>query len=121
MLLQLPKLLVKSDNLPFQKEEPELTTNVRKLQWRKENNKGISRIMIKNILLFFFFIASNYILFAQAEKNVDHQSLVWTRYYNLLELSKKWAIHSEFDNRRSRSWSGLFFGSDSKSGCGIDI
>ncbi|MES2575135.1 MAG: DUF2490 domain-containing protein [Bacteroidota bacterium] len=55
--------------------------------------------MIKNILLFFFFIASNYILFAQVEKNVDHQSLLWTRYYNLLELSKKWAIHTEFDNR----------------------
>lgn len=38
-------------------------------------------------------------MFAQAEKNVEHQSLIWTRYYNLLELSKKWAIHSEFDNR----------------------
>lgn len=55
--------------------------------------------MIKNVLLFFFFIASNYILFAQAEKNVDHQSLVWTRYYNVLELTNKWSIHSEFDNR----------------------
>ncbi|PWA06445.1 DUF2490 domain-containing protein [Flavobacterium psychrotolerans] len=55
--------------------------------------------MIKNILLFFFLILSNFILFAQAEKNVDHQSLVWTRYYNLLELDKKWSIHSEFDNR----------------------
>lgn len=55
--------------------------------------------MIKNSLLFFFFIASNYVLFAQAEKNVDHQSLLWTRYYNALELSEKWSIHSEFDNR----------------------
>jgi len=36
---------------------------------------------------------------AQTEKNVDHQGLIWTRYYNQLELSKKWSIHSEFDNR----------------------
>jgi len=36
---------------------------------------------------------------AQTEKNVDHQSLLWTRYYNQLELNAKWSIHSEFDNR----------------------
>jgi hypothetical protein len=36
---------------------------------------------------------------AQTEKNVDHQSLVWTRYYNQLTLNQKWSIHSEFDNR----------------------
>ncbi len=36
---------------------------------------------------------------AQTEKNVDHQSLLWTRYYNQLTLNNKWSIHSEFDNR----------------------
>ncbi|WP_035670290.1 DUF2490 domain-containing protein [Flavobacterium sp. 83] len=36
---------------------------------------------------------------AQTEKNVDHQSLLWTRYYNQLTLDNKWSIHSEFDNR----------------------
>lgn len=36
---------------------------------------------------------------AQTEKNVDHQSLLWTRYYNQLTLNTKWSIHSEFDNR----------------------
>ncbi|HSN49258.1 MAG TPA: DUF2490 domain-containing protein [Flavobacterium sp.] len=38
-------------------------------------------------------------LFAQTEKNVDPQSLLWTRYYNLLTISDKWLIQSEFDNR----------------------
>ena len=55
--------------------------------------------MKKNILLFFFFILINYVLNAQTNKNVDHQSLIWTRYYNQLELNEKWSIHSEFDNR----------------------
>jgi opacity protein-like surface antigen len=36
---------------------------------------------------------------AQTEKNVDHQSLLWTRYSNQLTLNNKWSIHSEFDNR----------------------
>jgi hypothetical protein len=36
---------------------------------------------------------------AQTEKNIDHQSLLWTRYYNQLTLTKKWAVHTEFDNR----------------------
>ena len=36
---------------------------------------------------------------AQTEKNVDHQSLLWTRYYNQLTINSKWAIHTEFDNR----------------------
>jgi len=55
--------------------------------------------MIKNISLFFFFILTNYVSNAQTEKNVDHQNLIWTRYYNQLELNDKWSIHSEFDNR----------------------
>ncbi|AOW09369.1 DUF2490 domain-containing protein [Flavobacterium gilvum] len=36
---------------------------------------------------------------AQTEKNIDHQSLLWTRYNNQLVLNKKWSINSEFDNR----------------------
>ncbi|SHG51653.1 Protein of unknown function [Flavobacterium fluvii] len=36
---------------------------------------------------------------AQTKKNVDQQSLLWTRYYNLLALNDKWSIHTEFDNR----------------------
>ncbi|PJJ09275.1 uncharacterized protein DUF2490 [Flavobacterium sp. 1] len=36
---------------------------------------------------------------AQTEKNIDHQSLLWTRYYNQLTLNSKWSIHTEFDNR----------------------
>jgi len=55
--------------------------------------------MKKNILLFFFFILNNYVSNAQTEKNVDHQSLIWTRYYNQLQVNDKWSIHSEFDNR----------------------
>ena len=38
-------------------------------------------------------------LYAQTEKNIDHQSLLWTRYYNLLTLNNKWSVHTEFDNR----------------------
>ncbi|MFH6970626.1 DUF2490 domain-containing protein [Flavobacterium petrolei] len=37
---------------------------------------------------------------AQTEdKNIDHQSILWTRYYNQLLLTEKWSLHSEFDNR----------------------
>jgi hypothetical protein len=36
---------------------------------------------------------------AQSEKKIDHQSILWTRYYNQLLLSEKWSLHSEFDNR----------------------
>ncbi|MGZ9734189.1 DUF2490 domain-containing protein [Flavobacterium sp. GNP002] len=32
-------------------------------------------------------------------KNIDHQSILWTRYYNQLLLNEKWSLHSEFDNR----------------------
>ena len=37
--------------------------------------------------------------YAQNEKNIDHQSLLWTRYYNLLTINNRWSLHSEFDNR----------------------
>jgi hypothetical protein len=33
------------------------------------------------------------------EKNIDHQNILWTRYYNQLLLTEKWSLHSEFDNR----------------------
>lgn len=51
------------------------------------------------LILIIFFCLSNSILIAQTQKNIKHQNLLWTRYYNQLELDKKWAIHSEFDNR----------------------
>ncbi len=46
----------------------------------------------------FLFLVCSY-LFAQTKKNVDHQSILWTRYYNLLTIGEKWSIHTEFDNR----------------------
>ena len=35
----------------------------------------------------------------QTEKNIDHQSILWTRYYNQLLVNEKWSLHTEFDNR----------------------
>jgi hypothetical protein len=40
---------------------------------------------------------------ANREKNVDQQSLLWTRYYNQLELNNKWSVHTEIDNRFYKS------------------
>lgn len=73
-------------------------TNALKLQWKRENNKGIFRKM-NFIKAFLFFILTSTIATAQTKKNIDHQNLLWTRYYNQLELNPKWSIHSEFDNR----------------------
>ena len=53
---------------------------------------------MKFIHTLFLFLACSF-LYAQTEKNVDHQSLLWTRYYNLLTINNKWSLHSEFDNR----------------------
>ena len=36
---------------------------------------------------------------AQTNKNVDHQNILWTRYYNQLFFNEKWALHTEIDNR----------------------
>ncbi|UQD55957.1 DUF2490 domain-containing protein [Flavobacterium sp. K5-23] len=36
---------------------------------------------------------------AQTEKNIKNQSLLWTRYYNQLDLNNKWSVHTEIDNR----------------------
>jgi hypothetical protein len=47
------------------------------------------------LILLFICVFSN----AQTEKNIDHQSLLWTRYYNLLTINNKWSVHTEFDNR----------------------
>ncbi len=46
-----------------------------------------------------YFLLFGYTSSAQTEKKVDHQSLLWTRYYNLLNLNNKWSVHTEFDNR----------------------
>lgn len=46
----------------------------------------------------FLFLTCSF-LHAQTEKNIDHQSLLWTRYYNLLTINEKWSIHSELDSR----------------------
>ncbi|MGA9638499.1 DUF2490 domain-containing protein, partial [Flavobacterium sp.] len=52
----------------------------------------ISRILVFVFLCGFF-------AKAQTEKNVDHQSLLWTRYNNQLELNDKWSIQTDLDNR----------------------
>lgn len=51
------------------------------------------------IIRIIFLLLGCFISQAQTEKNVDHQSLLWTRYYNHLTLNNKWSIHTEFDNR----------------------
>jgi hypothetical protein len=53
---------------------------------------------MKNIRLFGLLLVS-FIAKAQTEKNIDHQSLLWTRYYNQLTINEEWSIHTEFDNR----------------------
>lgn len=53
--------------------------------------------MKKKFLILLFL--SYFFSFSQSEKNIDHQSILWTRYYNLLTLNDNWSIHTEFDNR----------------------
>lgn len=48
--------------------------------------------------ILFLFLSFSF-LSAQTEKNVDHQSLLWIRYYNLLNINNKWSVHTEIDNR----------------------
>ncbi|MFV5703814.1 DUF2490 domain-containing protein [Flavobacterium sp. XS2P12] len=48
-------------------------------------------------ILFLFLVS--FISQAQTEKNIDHQSILWTRYNNQLLLNEKWSLHTEFDNR----------------------
>ena len=53
---------------------------------------------MKTIRIIFFLFVS-FLCQAQTEKNIDHQSILWTRYYNQLLLNGKWSLHTEFDNR----------------------
>jgi Protein of unknown function (DUF2490) len=55
--------------------------------------------MKKRAVLFFLWILGNSFVFAQTEKSIDHQSLMWTRYTLQIELSKKFAIVPEIDER----------------------
>ncbi|MEG1239192.1 MAG: DUF2490 domain-containing protein, partial [Flavobacterium sp.] len=54
---------------------------------------------MKFFKLFFFLGLISPFLSAQNQKKTDQQTLAWIRYYNILPLSEKWALHSEFDNR----------------------
>jgi hypothetical protein len=49
--------------------------------------------------ILFFFLLISPILQAQTEKTTIHQSMLWTRYYNILTLNEKWSLHSEIENR----------------------
>lgn len=51
------------------------------------------------IIRILFLLLGGFVSQAQTEKNVDHQSIVWTRYYNQLTITDKWSLHTEFDNR----------------------
>ncbi len=53
---------------------------------------------MKIIRIFFLFLTCVTSL-AQTEKNVDHQGIFWSLYYNQLTLNPKWSIHTEIDNR----------------------
>ena len=54
---------------------------------------------MKFYYLFLLLIFKTLPTHAQNDKNIDHQNILWTRYYNQLLLSEKWALHSEIDNR----------------------
>lgn len=49
-------------------------------------------------ILSFIALISQFV-FSQSKKNIDHQTLAWIRYYNILPISEKWSLHTEFDNR----------------------
>ncbi|MGQ7946624.1 DUF2490 domain-containing protein [Flavobacterium sp. WC2509] len=53
---------------------------------------------MKSIKIFGLLFVS-FITKAQTEKNVDQQSMLWTRYFNQLTINNRWSIHTEFDNR----------------------
>ncbi|WP_281336586.1 DUF2490 domain-containing protein [Flavobacterium eburneipallidum] len=54
---------------------------------------------MKIFRLTFFLVLISQLALAQTKRNIDHQSLTWIRYYNILPLTEKWALHSEIDNR----------------------
>jgi hypothetical protein len=53
---------------------------------------------VKTIRIIFLLFVSVFCR-GQTEKNIDHQSILWTRYYNQLLINEKWSLHTEFDNR----------------------
>jgi hypothetical protein len=54
---------------------------------------------MKFFRLFLFLAFLGQFSLAQSKKNVEQQTLTWIRYYNILPISEKWSLHSEFDNR----------------------
>lgn len=54
---------------------------------------------MKPCRLLFILGLTSQLLTGQIKKNIDQQSLAWIRYYNILPLTEKWSLHSEFDNR----------------------
>lgn len=54
---------------------------------------------MKSCRLLFILALTSQLLAGQTKKNIDQQTLAWIRYYNILPLSEKWSLHSEFDNR----------------------
>jgi hypothetical protein len=52
-----------------------------------------------NKLFLLIALVGFYVVNAQTAKNVDQQSLLWTRYVAQLELSKKWLAVAEVDER----------------------
>ena len=54
---------------------------------------------MKVLRIFFLLNLLSQIGIAQTKRNIDQQTLTWIRYYNILPLTEKWALHSEIDNR----------------------
>ncbi|MDA6069130.1 DUF2490 domain-containing protein [Flavobacterium sp. AC] len=54
---------------------------------------------MKVLRLLLLLVLINPFLSAQSLKKTDQQTLTWIRYYNILPITEKWAIHPEFDNR----------------------
>jgi hypothetical protein len=54
---------------------------------------------MKSCRLLFILALTSQILAGQTKKNIDQQTLAWIRYYNIIPLTLKWSLHSEFDNR----------------------
>lgn len=71
--------------------------SVLKLPWKKENNKDIFRMKLYKGIVIFFFVG--FTTFAQTERNVDKQTLIWSRYINQLTINPKWMWQNELDYR----------------------
>jgi hypothetical protein len=52
---------------------------------------------LKNTLLLFFYFVS---VLTYGQGNTAHQTLYWIRYYNQTQLSSKYTLHIELDERR---------------------